>query len=332
MKSFSLLTFALSIPLAAFAAEPAKDVPVTLDQVGVSADRYKPLTIPSLEESRADLARVPGGAETIDFARFARGRASTVNDIFALSAGVVAQSRFGSDEARISIRGSGLQRTFHGRGLRILQDGVPLNLADGSFDMQSFEPLAAAYVNVWRGANALAYGASTLGGAIDFVSRTGRESGDGGGVLRVEAGSFGYLRAFAAGGFAAGNKDAYAAVTRTELDGFRAHARQRNARLLANAGWRIGDRVETRFYLAYVATDSELPGSLFKAEVRSTPRIANPTTAAQNQKRDFEPARARPPSASAARSSMPRSAGRTRISTIRSRPSSTKPRTTSSRR
>ncbi len=287
MKPISFLTFALSLPLAAFAAEPAKDAkdaPVRLDRVDVAADREKPLTIPSLEESRADLARTPGGTEVIDFARFARGRASTVNDIFALSAGVVAQSRFGSDEARISIRGSGLQRTFHGRGLRILQDGVPLNLADGSFDMQAFEPLAASYVNVWRGANALAYGASTLGGAIDFVSRTGREGGE---TMRVEAGSFGYLRAFAAGGFKSGNKDVYAAVTRTELDGFRDHARQRNTRLLANAGWRIDDRTETRFYLTAVTTDSELPGSLFKSEVKSTPRMANPTTAAQNQKRDF---------------------------------------------
>lgn len=275
--------------MGAEAAQSISEPPVRLHKVDVTVDRDKSLTIPSLDESRADLARTPGGTEVIDFARYARGRASTVNDLFAMSAGVVAQSRFGSDEARISIRGSGLQRTFHGRGLRILQDGVPLNLADGSFDMQAFEPLAASYVNVWRGANALAYGASTLGGAIDFVSRTGR---DGDEILRVEAGSFGFLRAFAAGGATVGNKDVYAAFTRTEQNSFRAHARQKNARLLANAGWRINDRVETRFYLTAVTTQSELPGSLFKAEMQSNPRIANPITAAQNQKRDFDLLRA----------------------------------------
>lgn len=288
MKAFFFASSLLAIPLSALAGEPPIDPTdplVRLDPVGVAADREKPLTVPSLDESRTDLARTPGGTEVIDPTRFTKGRASTVNDIFALSAGVVAQSRFGSDEARLSIRGSGLQRTFHGRGLRILQDGVPLNLADGSFDMQAFEPLAASYVNVWRGANALAYGASTLGGAIDFVSRTGREGGQ---LLRVEAGSFGYLRAFAGGGFASGNTDIYAAVTRTELDGFRAHSRQRSVRLLANAGWRLSEQVETRFYLAYVTTNSELPGSLLKSEVVTIPRIANPTTAAQNQKRDFE--------------------------------------------
>lgn len=261
------------------------DGAVDLDRVEVTAGREKPLTVPSLDEARADLSRTPGGTEVIDAARFTRGRASTVNDLFALSAGVFAQSRFGSDEARISIRGSGLQRTFHGRGVRILQDGVPLNLADGSFDMQAFEPLAASYLNVWRGANALAYGASTLGGAIEFVSQTGR---DGPETVRLEGGAFGYLRGFAAGGFSAGDQDGYAAFTRTEQDSFRAHARQLNTRLFANTGWRLTDALETRFYLTAVATDSELPGSLFKSEIKSAPRSANPTTAAQNQKRDFE--------------------------------------------
>ena len=156
-----------------FAAAYA-EAPVQLAPVDVSADSTRSLTVPTVAEARDALARTPGGTEVIDASRYLRGRASTLDDTFGLSAGIVAQSRFGSDEARISIRGSGLQRTFHGRGLRILQDGVPLNLSDGSFDMQAIEPLAAAYINVWRGANALDQGSSTLGGAIDYVSRTGR--------------------------------------------------------------------------------------------------------------------------------------------------------------
>src|SRR5690606_27130084 len=118
-------------------------------------------------------------------------------------------------------RGSGLQRTFHGRGLRVLQDGVPINLADGGFDMQALEPTTAAYINVWRGGNALAYGGSTLGGAIDYVSRTGRDAP---GVLtRVEAGSWDYLRATLAGGVAQERSDAYGAFTQQSQDGFRDH-------------------------------------------------------------------------------------------------------------
>ncbi len=289
------LTLAATIPAATSSDGPcacgcaeAKDctcAPVQLDKVCVTADRDKPLTLPSLDAARADLARVPGGAETVAAERWLRGRASTLADTFQLSAGVIAQPRFGSDEARIAIRGSGLQRTFHGRGLRVLQDGVPLNLADGGFDMQALEPLAAAYVNVWRGGNALASGASTLGGAIDYVSRTGRDSA---GLARIEAGTWGYRRANLSGGGVRGDLDAYASFTHQQQEGFRRHAAQENQRLFANAGIRLGDQAETRVYLTGVRTDSFLPGNLTKAQLRTDPRQAAAGNLALDQKRDFE--------------------------------------------
>lgn len=261
---------------------------VELDPLNVTESRPLPpsLTTPDLAAARAELARVPGGAEAVDPERYLRGRASTLADTFALSPGVFAQPRFGSDEARLSIRGSGLQRTFHGRGLRVLQDGVPLNLADGGFDMQALEPAAAAHVDVWRGANALAQGASTLGGAIDYVSRTGRSAP--GALARLELGSWDYLRATLGAGFAEGALDGRATFTQARQDGFRDHAAQNNQRLFANTGWRLAPRVETRLYLTAVRTDSELPGSLTKARLEDNPRQANPANITGDQKRDFD--------------------------------------------
>jgi len=248
------------------------------------------LTAPDLEAARYELARTPGGTEVVDAERYLRGRASTVADTFALSPGVFAQSRFGSDEARLSIRGSGLQRTFHGRGIRVLQDGVPINLADGGFDMQSLEPAATAYINVWRGGNALAHGSSTLGGAIDYVSRTGRTAP--GGFARVEAGSFGYLRATVADGFSQGAGDGYVSFTQSQQDGFRDHAVQNNQRFFSNVGWRLNDNAETRLYLTAVKTDSELPGSLTKAQLEADPTQANSANITGDQKRDYQLVRA----------------------------------------
>lgn len=268
-------------------AQPVPPV-VVLDPVEVTAQKQS-LTVPSLDAARAELARTPGGIETIDADRYLTGRASTLADTFFLSPGVVAQSRFGSDEARLSIRGSGLQRTFHGRGIRVLQDGVPVNLADGSFDMQVLEPTAAAYINVWRGGNALAYGSSTLGGAIDYVTRNGRTSP--GGFGRLEVGSWDYLRATIAGGSANETTDAYASFTQQQQNGFRDHAAQNNQRLFTNAGWRWSDTVETRLYLTAVKTDSELPGSLTKAELEADPRQADNSlfgSVNYDNKRDYE--------------------------------------------
>ena len=270
------------------AATPATtdSPPVELDKLAVTAERTPALTVPTAETARLTLALVPGGTETVNAERFLRGRASTVEDTFALSAGVIAQSRFGSDEARLSIRGSGIQRTFHGRGLRVLQDGVPLNLADGGFDMQALEPLSAAYVNVWRGGNALATGASTLGGAIDYVSRTGRDAPPL--LARTEAGSWGYLRASLAGGSVRDQLDAYASFTQQQQDGFRRHAKQENQRLFANTGLRLSDHAETRLYVTGVVTDSELPGNLTKAQLNADPRQANAGNVALDQHRNFD--------------------------------------------
>jgi iron complex outermembrane receptor protein len=278
---------ALALATSLTAASPAfNDQPILLDKLDVIADRGPSLTSPSLASARAALSKVPGGTEVIDASRFLRGRASTVEDTFALSAGVIAQSRFGSDEARLSIRGSGLQRTFHGRGLRVLQDGVPINLADGGFDMQALEPLSAAYINVWRGGNALATGASTLGGAIDYVSRTGRDAPSL--FARAEAGSWNYLRASVATGGVRDSLDGYASFTQQSQDGFRDHAEQDNQRLFANAGIRFSPTAETRFYITAVQTDSELPGSLTRAQLDTNPRQASVGNITLDQKRDFE--------------------------------------------
>jgi iron complex outermembrane receptor protein len=291
-----LATAALAIATSLHAATPASNAPapaepapIALDKLEVTADRGPSLTSPSLESARAELATVPGGTEVIDSSRFLRGRASTVEDTFFLSAGVIAQSRFGSDEARLSIRGSGLQRTFHGRGLRVLQDGVPINLADGGFDMQALEPLSAAYINVWRGGNAHATGASTLGGAIDYISRTGRDAPPL--FARAEAGSWNYLRASLASGGTAGARDrfdGYASFTHQSQDGFRDHAEQENHRLFANAGIRFSGTAETRFYVTAVRTDSELPGSLTRAQLSANPRQAAAGNITFDQHRNFD--------------------------------------------
>ena len=90
-----------------------------------------------------------------------------------MAVGEFVQSRFGAEESRLSIRGSGLQRNFHWLGIKIMQDGIPLNLADGSSDYPGIDPLATHYIEVYRGANALQFGASNIGGAINFISPTG---------------------------------------------------------------------------------------------------------------------------------------------------------------
>ena len=94
-----------------------------------------------MKPQKATLNKIAGGANVIDSKSYTEGRVSNLKDVLGYSPGVYIQPRFGSDEARLSIRGSGLQRTFHMRGINMLQDGIPVNLADGGGDFQSLDGL-----------------------------------------------------------------------------------------------------------------------------------------------------------------------------------------------
>lgn len=258
-----------------------------LDEVEVVAHKPKTsATQPDIEMARETLARTAGGTTLVDMEQVKEGRTSTLQDALGLATGVFIQSRFGAEESRISIRGSGLQRTFHGRGLKLMQDGVPVNLADGSFDFQAVEPLAARYVEVYRGANALRYGASNLGGAVNFVSPTGYDASKL--TVRGELGTYGYGR----GGFSAsdviGNVDYFVNASYFTQDGFRDNAEQASKRINGNIGFKLNADVETRFFVGYTRSDSNLPGNLTKAQLNNDPRDSFLSPATLQQKRDID--------------------------------------------
>lgn len=273
-----------------FAQVAASEDDLTAPEVQVIApETLPPLapTAPGIEVARERIELTPGGAAVVDADTYKSGRTSTVQDTLGLTPGVFIQSRIpGAGEARLSIRGSGIQRTFHLRGIKLMQDGAPLNQADGAADFQALEPLAARYVEVFRGANALAYGSTTLGGAVNYVSYSGYDAAPL--QARIEAGSYGYLRGQVSGGIVKDNFDGYASLSHFSLDGFQDHSKQHDYRMFANLGLRLNEQLETRFYVLDANTDSELPGTLTKAQIEANPQSANPANVTGNQKRDFD--------------------------------------------
>jgi iron complex outermembrane receptor protein len=260
---------------------------LTLQQVEVIGKKESvSATQPDLNTAREIINKTPGGVTIVDLHEIREGRVSNFRDTLGLAAGVLAQSRFGAEETRLSIRGSGLQRTFHGRGIKLMQDGIPVNQADGSFDYQAIEPMATRYIEVYRGANALRYGASNLGGAINFVSPTGYDAEHLN--VRAETGSFDYRRLGMSSGNVIGDLDYFISGSTFNQDGFRDNAEQRALRINANVGYRINDDIETRFYLGYARSDSDLPGPLTKDQLKDDPRDSFLTPAIGQQKRDID--------------------------------------------
>jgi len=248
----------------------------------------------SIIEAGKEVREIPGGASIVDMQTVKQGRVATWVDSLGLAPGVFVQERFGAEEARISIRGSALSRTYHSFGLRVMQDGIPINYADGFFDMQTVDPAAARYVEVLRGPNATAYGSGTLGGAINFVSPTGYDSP--GNIGRAEAGSFGYVRLQAiTSGVTKPSDDGQNiwdynfSANATRQDGFRDHSAQDSQKLVGNLGVKINSDLESRFFMSVIRSRSQLPGYLTKAQLLSDPTVANNSAwPASFQRRDID--------------------------------------------
>src|SRR3546814_5284827 len=66
-----------------------------------------------------------------------------------------------------------MPHSFPTRRSSDLRDGLPLGRTDDVGDSIYTDPLAADYIEVLRGANAMQYGVATLGGAVNLVSSTG---------------------------------------------------------------------------------------------------------------------------------------------------------------
>lgn len=277
------LAILAALPLLAHAEHEGT---VHLDEVKVTAERNKAsLTQPSIEEAKETLSKTAGGTTVVDMATVREGRASNMQDTLGMATGVLAQSRFGAEETRLSIRGSGLQRTFHGRGLKLMQDGIAVNLADGGFDFPAIDPMATDYIEVYRGANALQYGSTNLGGSINFISRTGYKASPL--EIRSEGGSYGYYRLGLSTGGVNGDVDYFVTASKYGTSSFRDNAQQSADRLTGNVGIKINEQVETRFYLGYVNNDSQLSSSLTKAQLKDDPRQATVTLGQGINQRDI---------------------------------------------
>src|SRR5690606_18804783 len=153
------LSCCLLVATTVLAAEPNRLDPVTVE-AGNEAVHEK-------RELQRRLDDVPGATNLID-PEEKEGSQATLARVLDFEPGIIIQEFFGgNDQPRLNIRGSGIQDNPVSRGVQILYDGLPINQADGSFIIGLIDPEQTSLVSVYRGANALRYGGTTLGGAID---------------------------------------------------------------------------------------------------------------------------------------------------------------------
>ncbi|MFN3745265.1 MAG: TonB-dependent receptor family protein [Hyphomicrobiaceae bacterium] len=272
------------------AAPAAAAQPPELSPTGaggpITLDGRNSLTVPTTAEIQAELARVPGAVVVVPDAAYKLSTpATTMKDVLDYVPGVFVQPKWGED-SRLSIRGSGLSRNFHLRSVQLFEDGIPRNTADGYGDFQEIDPSAYRYVEVYKGSNALRFGANALGGAINFVTPTGRDAN------RISAsadiGSFGFHRLQSSIAGANGPFDLFVTASWQEQDGFRDHSWGESKRGSGNIGIRLSEDVETRFYFGVSDIMQRIPGSVTRAQALSDPKAAAAINVANDWQRNID--------------------------------------------
>lgn len=224
-----------------------------------------------LDRARAELARIPGSASVVDNSVVERGRASNAEDVLAFVPGVFAAATSGNSANKISIRGSGLNTFYQGYslGLRYLYDGLPIT-GPGGTQEDLLNVAAVDHTEILNGSNAFSYGALSLGGAINFITHTGRTSP--GFFASAEIGSYGHRKYQASAGAVIGDTDIYASVLRNEREGFQRDSPNKGEDYIFNIGHQVNDRLAIRFIARHRWEHLFNGSTLSLAQIEADPR------------------------------------------------------------
>ena len=249
-------------------AAGTNDQPAQVETVVVKTKKESPAA-----RAKEALSDIPGGTSVVDSADTQKQRSATNEDVLALQPGVFAKSSGGADGLKISIRGSDIQSgtNYFRTGILFMFDGLPVT-GPGGTPYELFEPLGLQYTAILRGANAFDYGALALGGAINYVTKTGHDASLF--EARFEAGSFGYTKEQVSSGGVVGNFDYYASLTHSYRSGFQDNSAASSTGVVANFGYQFTPDLSTRFFIRYRQTENRYPGLLTNAQIADDPTQA----------------------------------------------------------
>jgi len=228
-----------------------------------------------------DLSRTPSSTVLIPAEDIQQSRGYNLEDAFRMAPGVFFQSRGGATDGKLNIRGTNLSSNLNTWGITLLVNGLPFNAADGFAQLETIDLQAVDHIEVYKGAQALKFGANSLGGAVNFVLKTGNNQPAV--QARGEGGSFGYYNSHLASGYTTkpftvlgetAKGDYYVSVTGSGQDGYRIHSQQHAVRFNANVGVTINDRHQARVTVLHATVNSQLPGPLSLQEFETNPRQA----------------------------------------------------------
>ena len=203
-------------------------------------------------------------------------RAGVDELLFAVPGVSLANRQNPAQDPRISIRGFGARSAFGVRGVRVLQDGVPVTLPDGQTPVDVLDIEGADRVEVVRGSASSLYG-NAAGGVVDV--RSAIPSLSFAPYARIVAGGSVPTITATGAGLTVGSMGLTSSLARTDGRGYRDYSYQRATRAAVRMLFGGSDASPASpLSIAARLSDvshAESPGALTRAQFDADPRQAD---------------------------------------------------------
>lgn len=269
------VTVSVALAVAPAESEAQRPDSVAADSGQIVPYRLEGITV-TVTRTRAELNRLPYAAAVLGQGLI-QGfeRTVTLDESLLMVPGVIIDNRYNfALGSRISIRGYGSRSQFGVRGIRIIQDGIPLTMADGQAQLTNLDLAAAGRIEVIRGPASSLYG-NAAGGviAIETEEPPPKPLQT---ELRATGGGFGDGRYYgkadlkASGRF--GRFDYLGHVGHFNSEGFRLHSEAENTLFNSRVRYRPDNRSSLALVLNFVNTPkAQNPSSLTDSVAQANP-------------------------------------------------------------
>ena len=275
-------TLAVLLTLGSAARPAAAQRPSARDTVDL------PTVIVTATRSATSILNTPLAITKISSAELRSVNGAGLDEALSKVPGVIAQSRYGTSDVRLIIRGFGARgagdRSNAGtsRGIRILLDGFPETEPDGRTAFDHIDLAAAQSVEVIR-SNASSIWGNAAGGVVNVLTMP---------TSSVPAldfqpifGGFGLNRYAVRASTPIAGGSTWLAFTNSNSDGWRKHSDARRSVLNAGAAGMIGENTRLGVYLAAANNLMHIPGPLTQAQFDADPSQANAEYVSRDERR-----------------------------------------------
>ncbi len=202
--------------------------------------------------------------------------------------GVLAQSRYGNQDVRLTIRGFGARgagaRSNSGttRGIRVLVDGFPETEPDGRTSFDLVDLSGAAQIEIIR-SNASSLWGNASGGVLNVSSNTSFDApfAD----VSSMVGSFGFRKEMLHAGAMLDAGRYFLSLSNSNFDGWRYHSNSTQALLNTGILSTLGERTTLGVYVTGTSNVFHIPGPLTQAQFDSLAQQADSTFIKRDERR-----------------------------------------------